>query len=79
MKKIEIKIIVSIETHVPYWYRFLRVQIFANGVLIAFCGYLFLRTQYFQRKCGYLFLRIPCFQRKCVDLIDNNFSICRKK
>ena len=35
--------------------------IFANGVLIAFCGY--------------LFLRIPYFQRKHVDLIDNTLSI----
>ena len=25
--------------------------------------------------CGYLFLRIPYFQRKCVDLMDNNFYL----
>ena len=51
---------------IPYWYKFLRVQIFANGVLIAFCG-------------GYLFLRIPYFQRKCVHLIDDNFFYLPKK
>ena len=67
-------------THRGRTYKFLRfIQIFANGVLIAFCGYLFLRTRYFQRKCRYLFLRNPYFQIKCLDLIDNNFFYLPKK